>query len=556
MSKKKVTFNLTILGLDNLFPYEGKQLYMIFKRGSKKENAGKTPLCVVNKNACTWKVPININATLYPGKGPSGFKPKLIKFNIRVWTGNKGTDIAKCSADLGTKMSDEYIPLEWLEKPGRSFESLMKNNPAKLHIKVESNTTLESKKEEDNSEEDKKSNRSDKIDNKDKSSDDTTDHTAINGMTTNDIDDDDLLTARDDNIFEKSDMESKLTGNANKDIKNLEKSNKKMRERIIELENKKATINKKLLSANARIKVLEKQIPKNNIKDVKSQMKDIQKEINDMSTVESTVTEELLTTLRKIINRSDNFKQIAQWMGWLCNCHIILANETGASNINIAKMGIELHKKERHAVTPIAIFLVDVETEALKCYNKCLTFCNQMVDSYVSKKVNSKWGSSIEKQDSVKITSSQSELCSKLSVFLDALDKSSIPHVVINQFIYQVFYSLHADIFNAIMMNPTLISFNLGIQLKIFMSELENWVTSNKEILYSWNPYKTILDPLNDLSNVLVIDKTSISGNTLTDTFPHLSPLQVKYLLDVYSQYNPNEDVPSSVIKDISRSAM
>ena len=132
---KKVAFTIHILSLNNLFPYEGKQVYLIWKRGKKKENSGKTPSYTVNKNSCSWKCTVNINATLYPGKGPAGFKEKLLKFHLKVIDGVKTRDVAKCYVDLGKPMDDEFIKLEWIEKPSRTFDSLLKSNPAQLHVK-------------------------------------------------------------------------------------------------------------------------------------------------------------------------------------------------------------------------------------------------------------------------------------------------------------------------------------------------------------------------------------------------------------------------------------
>ena len=41
----------------------------------------------------------------------------------------------------------------------------------------------------------------------------------------------------------------------------------------------------------------------------------------------------------------------------------------------------------------------------------------------------------------------------------------------------------------------------------------------------------------------------------MSDTFPHITALQIKYLMDAYDQYNPSEEIPSFVLKDIARAA-
>ena len=94
-----------------------------------------------------------------------------------------------------------------------------------------------------------------------------------------------------------------------KDTKKMDSINKKLRERVIDLENKKSSLNKKLIAANARIKYLEKQLPNKNIKDVNNKMKEFHKEISEMTTVESNISEQIMNTIKNTVKRCDNFKQ-------------------------------------------------------------------------------------------------------------------------------------------------------------------------------------------------------------------------------------------------------
>ena len=133
--KKKVSFTIHVQEANGLYQYEGKEVFVIWKRGKKKENEGKTPTSLVSKNSASWKSSLKINATLFPSsKSPTGFKEKTVKFHLRVIEGAKGKEIAKCQIDLAKSMDEEQIPFTWLERPTRSFESLLKSNPATLKV--------------------------------------------------------------------------------------------------------------------------------------------------------------------------------------------------------------------------------------------------------------------------------------------------------------------------------------------------------------------------------------------------------------------------------------
>ena len=335
-----------------------------------------------------------------------------------------------------------------------------------------------------------------------------------------------------------------------KDLKKLEQMNKKLRERVADLENKKSEVNKKLVAANARIKYLEKQVPKANIKEVDKKMKGVEKEMSEMTTSESMVSEEILSTVKKVIGRLDNFKLLGYWLGWVCNCHISMAAESGSTS-GFAKSGVDIHPQEKQSMTPLGAFLNQLEVVALEIYEKALKLARLTLESFVTKKVHNKWG--IQDKDSTRLTQSQSDILKIMNTFYDALERSNIPYSIINQFFFQIFYYLNVGIFNSVAYNPSLVCFNLSIQIKVVVSELENWLNTNKKVLYTWNAYRPQLQPIIDLSNVLVLEKSSINSGMTDQAFHSLNVFQIKYFLDVYNQYNPTEQIPQTVIRDIAR---
>lgn len=337
-------------------------------------------------------------------------------------------------------------------------------------------------------------------------------------------------------------------------MKRFTSKNKKLKERVNELEVKKAALQKQLLIANQKIKYLEKQLPKTNLKDINSKMKEATKQINEMTTTEVTVGAEIVSTIKKVSTRSENFKTISYWLGWISNCHIVLAEETGASS-SLSKTGVDINNtpKSKDIQTPVISFLQDLEIQALEVYKKMLNLTNQTLEFFVNKKVSSKWKQTVSEEKD--ITYSQSDICSILDGFLESLNNSNIPHNLINQFFFQIFHYISFNVFNSIVDNPSLICFDLSIQLKVFVYELENWLTNQKKILFSWQAYKPQLQSVIDLSNLLVIEKSHLTPSVVEEAFKFISPLQIKFFLDAYEQFNANEIIPKSVLEEISKLA-
>lgn len=90
----------------------------------------------------------------------------------------------------------------------------------------------------------------------------------------------------------------------------------------------------------------------------------------------------------------------------------------------------------------------------------------------------------------------------------------------------------------------------------MYLSELENWGSGRSSVLYNWRSFKVQLQPLVDLSNVLLVDKKNLSSSMLKEAAPSLSIHQVKLLLDMFGSYaKEHERVPAAVMREISDAA-
>lgn len=111
--------------------------------------------------------------------------------------------------------------------------------------------------------------------------------------------------------------------------------------------------------------------------------------------------------------------------------------------------------------------------------------------------------------------------------------------------------------------------------MKFYVSELENWGSQHGSVLYHWRSFRSQLQPLVDLTNLMLLgrkereescffphsffpfsDKNNIAVSMLRDGAPSLTILQVKFLLDAYGDSkDPSEHVPKTVLKEISDAA-
>jgi hypothetical protein len=113
---------------------------------------------------------------------------------------------------------------------------------------------------------------------------------------------------------------------------------------------------------------------------------------------------------------------------------------------------------------------------------------------------------------------------------------AQVPSSVLNQWLFQTLYYLSASIFNSFLNNPALCDPAVALQIKVYLSELENWGSSHSSVLYQWRSFKVQLQPLVDLSNVLLVDKKNLNPLMLKEAAPSLSIHQVKYLLDLFGE--------------------
>ena len=81
---------------------------------------------------------------------------------------------------------------------------------------------------------------------------------------------------------------------------------------------------------------------------------------------------------------------------------------------------------------------------------------------------------------------------------------------------------------------------------------MENWASDHSNVLYHWRSFKSQLQPVVDLSNLLLLDKSSLAANLLREGTPSLSLVQLKYLLE---HDESSERVPKNVLKEITDAA-
>jgi len=113
-----------------------------------------------------------------------------------------------------------------------------------------------------------------------------------------------------------------------------------------------------------------------------------------------------------------------------------------------------------------------------------------------------------------------------LSDVIQSANQVKLYNSIIKQIFQQVFYYINAKIFNTFLTKREFCSYSIALQLKLRISQLEEWVTSFKEMTEF---AITQLDHIREAVNMLlVVDKTEFTDSDVKVMFSKLTAQQVK----------------------------
>jgi len=148
------------------------------------------------------------------------------------------------------------------------------------------------------------------------------------------------------------------------------------------------------------------------------------------------------------------------------------------------------------------------------------------------------------------------QIISILQNYQDCFQKGKLCSTVVLQFFNQIYYFMDSVMFNKLLQFSSF-SGQIGMNLKIVISELIGWKQANLKKYYSTQPNQYIsfadicsFEYISQAINVLVLNKTQFVDQTFIENlFPRLSGIHLYILL---SRFVPDElaphEVPTSVL--------
>ena len=350
---------------------------------------------------------------------------------------------------------------------------------------------------------------------------------------------------------------SQLQGGA-PDMRKLLLENKKLKDQLKDANERGEEKSKKMAALQLKVKQLEKLVPKSAMKDLRKDgyQREPTSESDTVAALsDSGVADTILASVRGVLEDSDqpSFQTISYWLSWAINLHSVVSLQQGNKS-SILESGIETKRTASLATAgergTMRNFLFNLERIIEDAYKLSHRVVVQEIEALVKRKVRSYWDVEVE---SSAVGQDMVDLFERWFVFMVNCD---VPRCVINEWVYQGLHSLNSIIFNSFLENPRLCEAAVALQLKFYVSELENWGSQHSNVLYHWRSFRSQLQPLVDLTNLMLLDKAQIAVSMLREGAPSLSILQVKFLLDVYSDSkDSSERVPRPVLKEISDAA-
>ncbi len=340
--------------------------------------------------------------------------------------------------------------------------------------------------------------------------------------------------------------------------KKLAQENKKLREQLREATERAEEKSKKVAALQAKLKQLERAVPKAAMKDLRKegyQREGTSGELEGAAAAgDSGVADVVVSSVRAALEEAEqpSFQTAAYWLSWALNLHNVLSLGSGGKAA-LAEGGVDLKRAAGGASGErgtMRSFLQSLERVVDDAYRLSHRIVAHEMEALVKRKVRSYWDVEVE---SSAVGQDMVDLFEK---WLVLLVNCNVPRSVINQWLFQALHTLNCAIFNSFVENPRLCEAAVALQLKFYVSELENWGSQHATVLYHWRSFRPQLQPLVDLTNLMLLDKANLAVPMLRDCLPSLSLLQVKFLLDVYGDAKDNsERVPRQVLKEISDAA-
>lgn len=267
---------------------------------------------------------------------------------------------------------------------------------------------------------------------------------------------------------------------------------------------------------------------------------------------DSGVSDVIASAVRSVLDEAEQagFAQIVYWLSWAVNLHGALVAQGGGRSA-LLDGGIDVKKPAAAAAADrgtLKHFTGQLERIAEDAYRAAYRLAMGDLEALVKRKVRSYWDVEVE---GVAVGQDVVDLFER---YLGALVQCQMPRSIVNQWVFQALYGFNALVFNSFLENPRLCEASIALQLKFYVSELENWGTQHGSVLYHWRSFRTQLQPVVDFTNLMLLDKANINAAMLRECVPSLNLLQVRFLLELYNEHaKDNADrTPRAVLKEMA----
>jgi len=148
----------------------------------------------------------------------------------------------------------------------------------------------------------------------------------------------------------------------------------------------------------------------------------------------------------------------------------------------------------------------------------------------------------------------------RLSAIATQMSANRLPRTIQLQFFAQALYYVGSKLWNKLLEQPELCTYNFGFHLKYAVSELRSWVSAQGLHDESCNPAHQ-LNRVLDAAGVLVVGKNFFEEakipQDVLQAFPSLSLREIKFLLDNYvpDKSAQEKNIPTSVRRKLDAAA-
>lgn len=246
---------------------------------------------------------------------------------------------------------------------------------------------------------------------------------------------------------------------------------------------------------------------------------------------------------------SVDIHSLTPWFGYATMLHEQLENEVGTSEDensgDLPENGVHIPREGEQPEDeddPVAMFFHNLELLIFDIYSTLIRhFYTQLNETVIP--------AILYPQDKSHRSPENKSVSAVMNEMYDALARHFVFDSIKKQFFSQVFYYINACIFNSLLKKRDLCTCGTGFQVKMGLSQLEEWVVNCRDKKLLLPVCRQFLAHITEAANVLVVDKEIFADESMiSSVFPTLNVAQVKHLLD---SFHPDQFSPAGVSRSV-----